>query len=225
MDLCRRSAAREALRSNRASGNPPKCSNFFFPFTLVPDPPAPFIGSSECLRCASLRLQLSWISLGEIGKDSSWNWCMGNRYGTLYFFKIPSNGIPSLVFRFPLNGRDICFPSNEIFPPFFFFLLFFVFFSFCSYIYIYIYIYWKFASRTFEVGWILNLSFLLSDEKTRDTEIHYCTVWWLAATWWLARVHVGRIEQKNWSIISHAGNFFGFAEKHLSCAFHPDDCH
>ena len=141
MDLCRRSAAREALRSNRASGNPPKCSNFFFPFTLVPDPPAPFIGSSECLRCASLRLQLSWISLGEIGKDSSWNWCMGNRYGTLYFFKIPSNGIPSLVFRFPLNGRDICFPSNEIFPPFFFFLLFFVFFSFCSYIYIYIYIY------------------------------------------------------------------------------------
>ena len=46
---------------------------------------------------------------------------MGNRYGTLYFFKIPSNGIPSLVFRFALNGRDIRFPSNEIFS---FFLLF-----------------------------------------------------------------------------------------------------
>lgn len=189
----------------------------FFSFHARPAPPAgrPFIGSSECLRCASLRLQLSWISLGEIGKDSSWNCVWVIDMGLCISLKFLRMEFPLLSFVLPWTVETFVSLRMKFSPSFSSFSLFF---SLCSCIS---------KVRVSDARSWLNFGsvvLLLDGEKTRDTEIHYCSLVTCnnAVTGSCPR---WKNRTKNWSIISRAGNFFGFAEKHLSCAFRPDDCH
>lgn len=159
MDLCRCSAARKALRSKPCLGKPTQVFEFFS-FHARPAPPLLAV-RNVCVvhRFACNFHEFRWVKSGRTAPGTV---CMGNRYGTLYFFKIPSNGIPSLVFRFPLNGRDIRFPLNEIFSPFFFFV--------CSCIYIE-----SSRSQTFDVEfWICRSCWMA---RRRGIQRFIAVVW------------------------------------------------